>query len=130
MHWFKFAGGKWFLIFQILFLILDRGLYVMTELWLATWTSATENSVKFLGFEIPSQQVSQDPWIIVYASLIFASFIAVAMRTEWAIYGGSRAARKLWREVRGAARSEATSCHHYYALLARWGSSNPIPLRF
>ncbi|GMH77514.1 hypothetical protein TL16_g07434 [Triparma laevis f. inornata] len=99
IKWFNFAGGKWFIFLQITFLILDRGMYVMTELWLATWTSATTESVKFLGFEIPSQEENQDPWIIVYASLIIASIVAVAMRTEWAIYGGSRAARKMWREM-------------------------------
>ena len=96
MKWFRAAGGVKFVVLQVLFLIFDRFSYVATEWWLARWSSAASQSVTVFGHVLPSQSEDQTTWIVVYASLLAFSLLSVVLRTEWAVFGGVRAASEIF----------------------------------
>lgn len=91
--WFQYAGGFFFIIVQIILMACDRGSYILIDWWLATWTSA-------LGKEIfPDQFDSQDPYLIVYSVLVLCMLIFLAARSQWAVFGGIRACRKVFSSM-------------------------------
>lgn len=97
--WFQRAGGWKFMSLQILFMGIDRLVYVAVEWFLAKWTAAADGPVDILGIEFPPQTdgiSAQAEYLRVYATLIVVSFVATALRSEWAVTGGGRATRNVF----------------------------------
>ncbi len=99
MLWFQRAGGWKFMSLQLLFMAIDRLVYVGVEWFLAKWTSAADGPITILGLDFPAQTdgiSAQAEYLKVYAILIAVSFIATAIRSEWAVTGGGRATRNVF----------------------------------
>lgn len=99
MTWYRCAGGWWFIFATIISLAIDRGFYVFTEIWLATWTSAIDKSVTMFGIEFESQSEgleSQKKFVQVYVYIILISFCATMFRSQLIIRGGARCSEKLF----------------------------------
>jgi len=97
--WFKHAGGWYFLVFQVVFMAIDRFFYVMVEFWLARWTKATDSPIDELGIEFSPQSdgiSSQSRFVVVYIILLVLSVLSTTIRSQWAVTGGSRAARRVF----------------------------------
>lgn len=97
--WFQRAGGWKFMTLQILFMGIDRLVYVAVELFLAKWTTAAEGPISIWGIDFPAQSdgiSAQAQYLKVYATLIAVSFLATAIRSEWAVTGGGRATRNVF----------------------------------
>lgn len=97
--WFQRAGGLWFIVPQITLMTIDRFAYVAVEWFLALWTSAAYEPITILGIEFPAQTdgiSAQSQYLKVYLSLIFISFFATFLRSEWAVTGGGRATRNVF----------------------------------
>jgi ABC-type multidrug transport system fused ATPase/permease subunit len=91
--WFRRAGGMTFFTLQVLFMALDRVVYVAIEWLLARWTSATDTSVTILNIEFPAQTdgfSAQTKYVTVYGILMAVMIVAVLLRSEWAVAGGGR----------------------------------------
>jgi len=100
--WFNRAGGARFMVLQVLFMAIDRTVYVATEWLLARWTSATENPVVMLGLEFPAQSdgfSAQTEYVQVYVILLCVMIVAVLVRSEWAVTGGARAGRHVFESM-------------------------------
>ena len=97
--WFKAAGGWPFVLFQLLFLTVDRTSYIATEWWLARWTEAATGSVTVMNHVLPAQEKDQWPWVKIYMIIGALSCAAVLIRTEWAVFGGARASEKLFTQT-------------------------------
>ena len=100
--WFKHAGGAFFLFFQILFMAIDRFMYVGVEWWIARWTDAAESSIEVFGVYFPPQtegRPAQYRYLTVYSIIILISVIATVVRSEWGVTGGRRAARNLFSNM-------------------------------
>ncbi|CAJ1954764.1 unnamed protein product [Cylindrotheca closterium] len=100
--WFKRAGGAKFLVLQVIFMAIDRTVYVATEWVLARWTSATVNPVVMLGWEFPPQSdgfSAQTEYVKVYAILLVTMVVAVTVRSEWAVTGGARAGKHVFESM-------------------------------
>lgn len=111
--WFKRAGGMYFLFFQLLFMTIDRFAYVGVEVWLAKWTSGATESVDMLGITFEPQtdgRSAQYRYLVVYSSILLVSISSTALRSEWSVTGGSRAATKVFDKmlVRGSLGSFST----------------------
>jgi len=97
LAWGAAAGGFPFIFCQVLFMSIDRLSYISTEWWLARWSEASgELSVDIFGHTFPPQKDDQWPWVRVYLIITAVSTVAVFIRTEWAVYGGARAAECLF----------------------------------
>lgn len=95
--WFVYAGGFFFIITQVIFMVMDRGFYVVIDLWLALWTSSAGTEITVFGRTFPDQYdgiQAQTPYLVVYVALIVFMFFFLVARTQWAIHGGCRASRK------------------------------------
>ena len=95
--WFVYAGSFFFITLQIIFLLFDRGSYVVIDWWLAIWTSAAGREVTVFGIIFPNQYdgiAAQTPYLLVYVGLIAFMFVFLVARTQWAIHGGIRASRR------------------------------------
>lgn len=91
--WFRRAGGMPFFILQVLFMGLDRVVYVAIEWFLARWTSATVTPITILDIDFPAQTdgfSAQTKYIIVYCILMASMIVAVLLRSEWAVAGGGK----------------------------------------
>ena len=97
--WFVYAGGFFFITLQVMFMTVDRGSYVVIDWWLAIWTSAAGKEVTVFGRAFPDQNVSQTPYLIVYVILIVVMFLFLVARTQWAIYGGIKASRRVFSNM-------------------------------
>jgi len=100
--WFVYAGGFFFIIMQVIFLILDRGSYVVIDWWLAIWTSSAGTEITVFGRTFPNQYdgiQAQTPYLIVYVVLIVFMFVFLVARTQWAIHGGIRASRRVFSNM-------------------------------
>lgn len=97
--WFAYAGGFVFVIIQVVLMACDRGTYVAIDWWLATWTSAAEQSITVFGKEFPSQtdgRFAQFQYLTVYAVLVVAMLVFLAARSQWAVFGGIRACERVF----------------------------------
>jgi ABC-type multidrug transport system fused ATPase/permease subunit len=100
--WFWYAGGFFFIIFQIIFMTCDRGSYVLIDWWLAIWTSAAGKEVSVFGVTFPNQYdgvSAQIPYLLVYVVLMVFMFLFLAARTQWAIHGGIKASRRVFSNM-------------------------------
>jgi len=100
--WFKHAGGTYFLFFQILFMSIDRFMYVGVEWWIARWTTAADSSIEVFGIYFPPQtegRSAQYKYLTVYSIIIAISVLATVIRSEWAVTGGRHAARNLFSNM-------------------------------
>lgn len=97
--WFQRAGGVRFMGLQAMFLTIDRFAYIVVEWFLARWTSGVYTPVVIAGIEFPPQTEglsAQAQYLKVYAGIILVSVIATACRSEYAVTGGSRAAKNVF----------------------------------
>ena len=53
--WFQRAGGWWFVGIMFILLVVDRGAYIATELFLAQWTQGAYEPINILGMEFAAQ---------------------------------------------------------------------------
>jgi len=86
IEWFSNAGGWPFVVLQVVFLVLDRGLYIISDWWLAAWSNATVDGFTFLGIYFPPQiegRAAQVKYVTVYACIILLSVIAGILRSQW-----------------------------------------------
>ena len=97
--WFQYAGGFFFIIVQIILMACDRGSYILIDWWLATWTSALGKEITVLGVIFPDQFDSQNPYLVVYSVLVLFMLIFLAARSQWAVFGGIRACRKVFESM-------------------------------
>jgi ABC-type multidrug transport system fused ATPase/permease subunit len=84
--WFINAGGVSFIFLQIVFLILDRGLYIASDWWLAKWSDAAFVELELWGFRLPPQsdgRSAQVHYVEIYCIIVFLSCVATASRTQW-----------------------------------------------
>ena len=94
--WFQRAGGIRFLFFQVLFMAIDRFIYVANEWFLARWTSAIDEPIQIIGYNFPAQSdgfSAQDEYVKVYVTLLVLMTVAVIIRSEWAVTGGGECKR-------------------------------------
>ena len=85
-----------------MFLFIDRFCYVVVEYWLATWTSAEEDTINRFGVELPSQAEgisAQYFYIMVYAITLVCSFVGATLRSQWIIQGGGRSSQRLFDDM-------------------------------
>lgn len=102
MLWFQRAGGWRFMSLQLLFMAIDRFVYVSVEWFLAKWTSAAYEPIQILGIDFPAQtdgRSAQGRYLWVYLTLIVVSFFATFVRSEWAVTGGGRATRTVFESM-------------------------------
>ena len=84
--WFINAGGLPFVITQLVFLVLDRGLFVMSDWWLSQWSDSAYEELDLLFFSIPPQTDGRDAqktYVLVYCVIVFLSVIATSLRSQW-----------------------------------------------
>lgn len=97
--WFQYAGGVVFLLVQIILMAADRGSYVAIDYWLATWTSSVGKSIVVFGIEFPDQLdgvSAQVPYLFVYSAIVAFMFTFLSLRSQWAVFGGIRACRRVF----------------------------------
>ena len=84
--WFINAGGIPFIVFQLAFLVLDRGLFVLSDWWLSQWSDSAYTELDLGILTIPPQvdgRDSQVKYVGVYCIIVFLSVIATAFRSQW-----------------------------------------------
>jgi len=84
--WFINAGGLPFVITQLIFLVLDRGLFVMSDWWLSQWSDSAYEELELIFFTIPPQsngRKAQEIYVAVYCIIVFLSIIATSLRSQW-----------------------------------------------
>jgi len=102
LKWIKYAGGILFVTVTVVSLTIDRGFYVATEWWLATWTAGAYESITRLGitFEAQSEGLhEQFQFVKVYLIILLISFAATAIRSQIIIRAGGHCAEQLFYEV-------------------------------
>lgn len=97
--WFKRAGGLYFFLLQMSFMVIDRIAYVAVEFFLAAWTSGAYKSVTYIGVGFPPQTDGQAKYLKYYWIIIFVSAISTGLRSEWGVTGGGRAARNVFNNM-------------------------------
>lgn len=88
-----------FIFGVVLALGMDRIFYVGTEWWLASWTSAEDESINRLGHTFEAQssgKSAQYQFLKCYAIILLLSLIGTALRTQWIIQGGARCSEKMF----------------------------------
>ncbi|KAK3232744.1 hypothetical protein CYMTET_56920 [Cymbomonas tetramitiformis] len=108
------AGGLWWFIPQVAFMVLERGTYVATDLWLATWTSAEARAPGGWlgrGLHLPSAEGNAAGYSGTYAGLVAVNVVFAVGRTVWMMLGGARATRVSFRQLaHSIMRSTAEVC--------------------
>mmetsp|Transcript_25373 Transcript_25373/g.59448 ORF Transcript_25373/g.59448 Transcript_25373/m.59448 type:complete len:761 (-) Transcript_25373:1399-3681(-) len=100
--WFKYAGGLPFLSLMFVLLSFDRFFYVAVEYWIARWTDGADKEITVWGVSFPPQTdglSAQYDYLRVFATLIALSVMFTSLRSEWAVTGGSRAAKKVHKTM-------------------------------
>lgn len=100
--WFKHAGGLFFLIVQVALMTVDRFSYVAVEWWLAKWTSGAYETTDMFGITFQPQsdgRSAQYMYLLVYCLLLLISITFTALRSEWSVTGGSRAATTVFNAM-------------------------------
>ena len=102
LSWCKYSGGFGFLIVVLISMALDRGTYVMTEIWLALWTDGATEPVTFLGREYPPQTDgfgAQREYVKTYTGILLFGCVFTLFRTNWLIQGGARCANRMFKAM-------------------------------
>lgn len=89
--WFREAGGWPYVLTQLVFMVVDRGLYVSSDAWIAFWSGNAYEGGHFgngfgRGVYFPPQTEglsAQAQYLTVYASLIALSTAATVLRSLW-----------------------------------------------
>lgn len=84
--WFINAGGIPFVVTQLVFLVLDRGLFVMSDWWLSQWSDSAYEELELLFFTIPPQtdgREAQKTYVAVYCIIVLLSVVATILRSRW-----------------------------------------------
>lgn len=92
--WFINAGGMPFVLSQLLFLILDRGLFVGSDWWLSKWSDSAYEELEIFQWTIPAQsegREAQKTYVTVYCVIVILSVIATSVRSQWMCKSCSRA---------------------------------------
>ena len=100
--WFHYAGGVLFITLQIILMAADRGSYVAIDWWLAVWTSSAGQSITVFGHEFPNQYEgisAQIPYLLVYTAIVGCMTLFLVLRSQWAVFGGIRACRKVFSNM-------------------------------
>lgn len=100
--WFQYTGGVLFITVQIILMAADRGLYVAIDWWLAVWTSSARQSITVFGHEFPNQYEgisAQVPYLLVYTVIVVCMTFFLILRSQWAVYGGIRACKKVFSNM-------------------------------
>lgn len=87
VEWCKNAGGWSFFISQIVFLCLDRGIYVASDWWIAIWSQGWKDGAEVFGMTFPPQtdgREAQVQYVSIYLSIITLSVLATLIRSLWA----------------------------------------------
>lgn len=104
--WFINAGGVPFVVSQLLFLVLDRGLFVASDWWLSKWSDSAYQELQILGYTIPPQTEGRDAqrtYVSVYCSIVTLSVLATSLRSQFmckfllsfqVIYGSAYSVKK------------------------------------
>ena len=69
--WFQRAGGWWFVGIMFILLVVDRGAYIATELFLAQWTQGAYEPVNILGVEFAAQTDGLSAQVCSYLNVVF-----------------------------------------------------------
>lgn len=102
LSWCKYSGGFGFILVVLISMVLDRGMYVMTEIWLALWTDGATEPVTFLGREYPSQTDglgAQRAYVKTYTGILLLGCVFTLFRTNWLIQGGARCANRIFKAM-------------------------------
>lgn len=100
--WFKYAGGLLFISVQVFLMACDRGSYVAIDWWLATWTSSAGQSIVIFGREFPNQYDgihAQISYLVIYAIIVLCMLLFLVLRSQWAVFGGIRACRRVFSNM-------------------------------
>jgi ABC-type multidrug transport system fused ATPase/permease subunit len=100
--WFKYAGGLMFVFIQVLLMAADRGAYVAIDWWLATWTDSAGQSIEVFGREFANQYngiSAQIPYLLVYSIIVGFMLFFLVLRSQWAVFGGIRACRRVFSNM-------------------------------
>ena len=84
--WFINAGGISFVLFQLVFLVLDRGLFVLSDWWLSQWSDSAFKELELSYLTIPPQtegREAQQKYVGVYCIIVFFSVLATSLRSQW-----------------------------------------------
>lgn len=84
--WFINAGGIPFVVSQLIFLVLDRGLFVGSDWWLSKWSDSAYKELEIFHFTIPPQsegREAQKTYVTVYCTIVILSVIATSVRSQW-----------------------------------------------
>ena len=84
--WFINAGGTTFLVGQLIFLLLDRGLFVLSDWWLSKWSDSAFEPLELARLKIPPQTdgiEAQQKYVLVYCIIVFLSVVATSLRSQW-----------------------------------------------
>lgn len=84
--WFINAGGIPFILFQLVFLVLDRGLFVLSDWWLSQWADSAYEELDLKFITIPPQTDGRDAqtkYVGVYCIIVFLSVVATSFRSQW-----------------------------------------------
>jgi hypothetical protein len=84
--WFINAGGIPFIVFQCLFLVLDRGLFVLSDWWLSLWSDSAYEELELGPVIFPPQTDGRDAqkkYVGVYSIIVLFSVLATSLRSYW-----------------------------------------------
>lgn len=84
--WFINAGGVPFIVFQLVFLVLDRGLFVLSDWWLSQWADSAYKELDLWFITIPPQidgRDAQTKYVGIYCIIVFLSVVATSFRSQW-----------------------------------------------
>jgi len=102
--WFRYAGGFPFIFVQVFLMTLDRIAYVASEYWLARWTEGVDEPLEVFGIDFPAQtdgRSAQYEYLQVYAIIIVIGMVFTLARSEWAVTGGTRCSKRVFRTMLG-----------------------------
>mmetsp|Transcript_10664 Transcript_10664/g.16074 ORF Transcript_10664/g.16074 Transcript_10664/m.16074 type:complete len:946 (-) Transcript_10664:1909-4746(-) len=102
LKWFKYAGGICFFLSAFISLAIDRGFYVIVELWLAFWTAAAHKDMSIFGLQFVAQSegfAAQVIFVRTYAIILGISFLSTILRSQIIIQGGANCANKMFHKM-------------------------------
>ena len=84
--WFINAGGTPFILSQLVFIVLDRGLFVLSDWWLSQWSDSAYKELELARLTIPPQTDGRDAqvqYVSIYCTIVFLSVVATSLRSYW-----------------------------------------------